>query len=150
MCFSCQYNYRTPGSPPAELPLRTSSVSSGSSYSTNSVPRRYYRPLRGPYGEMLEAEMNKVWSERKSRELDTLDFAQSKSKSSSPPPNSEGGVPLGASPKLGNSLLMASMDDININSKLPKHQNPRCRKISTNIPVSSSTSYHSGMFLASF
>jgi hypothetical protein len=145
----------TPGSPTGSIPSasdlgRANSLSSG----THSLPPRRYskRPLRGPYGEMLEAEMNKVMNSRRNREYDSMEFFR-ESKSSSPsrsPPLSQSTSLLASStgsPKLANALLMASMDDLNLSasSKQSKHaSNPRCRKISTNLPVSSQPYHSSG------
>lgn len=159
--FFPQYNYphSTPGSPPvAELPPpRTNSV--GSTGGTS--PRRFYkRPLRGPYGELLELEMNRVGGRNsKNRELE--DFCR-ESRSSSPPPNSvsESGALLRSpisnhkgpasernslleTPKLGNSLHELRMSGWT-EGEGSKHGNLRSRKISANIPVSlgGSGGYH--------
>lgn len=105
-------------------------------------PRRYNkRPLRGPYGEMLEAEMKKLVPRR---EFDNLEFWR-ESKSSSPsrtlqtdPDSSANRNPQQQPIKLANSYLMSSMDDLNLTNK-PKHSSTRSRKISANLPV---THYH--------
>ncbi|XP_035714251.1 uncharacterized protein LOC110858191 isoform X2 [Folsomia candida] len=133
--YNYRYNYpRSTTSPP---PPSSDSTCSSPVSRTNSIgssstpsPRRYYkRPLRGPYGEMLEAEMNRVSASSMrnkslARDLDggLSDFCR-ESRSSSPPPNvtstatpssadhhhhhhpTDGNLLLiGTSPKLGNSL----------------------------------------------
>lgn len=119
-------------------------------------PRRYNkRPLRGPYGQMLEAEMNKVpgASSRNAKDYyDNFEFWR-ESKSSSPSRttslqnDSDSGVGGGGGGGVGggvssigsatNNYLVSSMDDLNLTKQ--KHSSIRSRKISANLPV---THYH--------
>lgn len=152
----------------------SSNPSSSSTNATRSLPRGRYnkRPLRGPYGEMLEAEMNKLIPVRatNTRDFDHFEiFRESKSSSpnrssnsphsNSPDETSAIPPPLVENPSSSNGasgisgkklltslnpILMASMDDLNL-TKVLKHTNPRSRKISANLPVS--TSHYSGTFL---
>lgn len=52
-------------------------VSTGSDFNNSHVPRRYSkRPLRGPYGQMLEAEMKKPEQDRKYQYSNELKFLE--------------------------------------------------------------------------
>lgn len=132
-----------------ELISRAVSINSALSGTARNLPsgRFYKRPLRGPYGEMLEAEMNKLIPSRALEE--PVDFYRD-SKSSSPTPTggacSDGGKEvLTGNSKLGSSnslsmssLLQGSMDDLELSTKQNmKHvaANARARKVSTNIPL---------------
>lgn len=120
---------------------RVNSLSSPNVYRQNP-PRRYSkRPLRGPYGEMLEAEMNKVVP-RSNKDFDSLDFWR-ESKSSSPSrstQNDSDNISGSGAARTSQQQpkFMSSMDDLNL-TKQNKHSNTRSRKISANLPV---THYH--------
>ncbi|CAG7727349.1 unnamed protein product [Allacma fusca] len=126
---------------------RANSVSCTSGPEANSrplPPRRYNkRPLRGPYGEMLEAEMNKLIPGRSLRDYDNSDFCR-ESKSSSPNRSLLSSLsqidPDPRAPQLAsaNPLLMASMDDLHFSTSQSKALNPRCRKISSQLPAQAS------------
>lgn len=117
------------------------------SHSSPNVNRqiRGWKPLRGPYGEMLEAEMKKLKSNRE-LEFDNSDFLR-ESKSSSPSRSTqmegESTIACGGNslitrnsqqqPKMTSSKHMSSMDDLNLTKQ--KHSSTRSRKISANLPV---------------
>ena len=111
-------------------------------------PRRYNkRPLRGPYGKMLEAEMNKLMPGRSAagaRDYDNnSDFCR-ESKSSSPSRSLYSSLshvdpdPRTAALMSSNPLLMASLDDLHFTTNQSKTLNPRSRKTSSQLPAQAS------------
>ncbi|XP_021921500.1 rho guanine nucleotide exchange factor 17 isoform X2 [Zootermopsis nevadensis] len=118
--------------------------SAGSESRSPHTPRRYSkRPLRGPYGQMLEAEMSKAETNRMSKLQ--LEFLE---KYVSSPPDSSRSSP--AAPESANSnnsrpraLTTQSLDDSQLKggygrsspASTPSRPSPK-RKVSANIPYS--------------
>jgi hypothetical protein len=117
----------------------------GSESRSPHTPRRYSkRPLRGPYGQMLEAEMSKAETNRISKLQ--LEFLE---KYVSSPPNSSRCSPAAPEPSATNNssrpraLTTQSLDDSQLKggygrsspASAPSHSSPK-RKVSANIPYS--------------
>jgi hypothetical protein len=117
----------------------------GSESRSPHTPRRYSkRPLRGPYGQMLEAEMSKAETNRISKLQ--LEFLE---KYVSSPPNSSRCSPAAPEPSASNNssrpraLTTQSLDDSQLKggygrsspASAPSHSSPK-RKVSANIPYS--------------
>ena len=117
----------------------------GSEPRSPHTPRRYSkRPLRGPYGQMLEAEMSKAETNRISKLQ--LEFLE---KYVSSPPNSNRSSPAAPEPSASSTnsrpraLTTQSLDDSQLKggygrsspAAVPSRTSPK-RKVSANIPYS--------------
>ena len=117
----------------------------GSEPRSPHTPRRYSkRPLRGPYGQMLEAEMSKAETNRISKLQ--LEFLE---KYVSSPPNSNRSSPAATEPSAistnprPRALTTQSLDDSQLKggygrsspAPVPSRTSPK-RKVSANIPYS--------------